>query len=59
MGGAGAAVMETLQAAGKVVEIRTLGLPDSFIEHGDHARMLADCGLDAVGIVAAIEKTLT
>lgn len=59
MGGAGAAVMEALQAAGKPVKTLVLGLPDTFIEHGTHEKMLADCGLDAAGITAAIEKTLT
>lgn len=59
MGGAGAAVMEALQAQGLEVETLCLGLPDLFIEHGVHETMLADCGLNADGIVAAIEKKLT
>ena len=36
-----------------------LGLPDKFIEHGDHETMLAECGLDATGIIKAIEQKLT
>lgn len=59
MGGAGAAVMEALQAAGKNVQTLVLGLPDAFIEHGTPEKMLSDCGLDAEGIQAAIEKILT
>jgi len=31
-----------------------LGLPDRFVDHGDPAQLLADCGLDARGIAAAI-----
>jgi len=58
-GGAGAAVMEALQAMGIVVDTLCLGLPDEFIEHGVHETMLAACGLNASGIVAAIEKKLT
>jgi len=27
-----------------------------FIDQGEHAQMLADCGLDAAGLVAAINK---
>ncbi|MDR2219567.1 MAG: 1-deoxy-D-xylulose-5-phosphate synthase [Methylobacillus sp.] len=59
MGGASAAVMEALQAAGKTTKILTLGLPDVFIEHGAHEKLLAACGLDTNGIRAAIEKILT
>lgn len=59
MGGAGAAVMEYLQAQGICKPITCLGLPDRFIEHGDHETMLAACGLDQHGIVAAIEKLIT
>jgi 1-deoxy-D-xylulose-5-phosphate synthase len=58
-GGAGAAVMEALQKMGIVIDTLCLGLPDEFIEHGVHETMLADCGLNAGGIIAAIEKKLT
>lgn len=59
MGGAGAAVMEFMQANSLHTEILCLGLPDTFIEHGVHETMLAECGLNASGIIAAIEKKLT
>ena len=59
MGGAGAAVMEAMQALGLNTATLCLGLPDSFIEHGVHETMLAECGLNAAGIVSAIEKRLT
>ncbi|HSH98327.1 MAG: 1-deoxy-D-xylulose-5-phosphate synthase [Methylophilaceae bacterium] len=59
MGGAGAAVMEALQQINQKITTLSLGLPDTFIEHGVHETMLANCGLDAQGIIAAIEKTLT
>ncbi|MEW6415564.1 MAG: 1-deoxy-D-xylulose-5-phosphate synthase [Pseudomonadota bacterium] len=58
-GGAGDAVTEALAALGVVIPVLQLGLPDRFIEHGDHARMLADCGLDAAGIEAAIRQRIT
>jgi 1-deoxy-D-xylulose-5-phosphate synthase len=35
-----------------------LGLPDRFLEQGDPAQMLADCGLDAAGIVIAVQKKI-
>jgi 1-deoxy-D-xylulose-5-phosphate synthase len=59
MGGAGAAVMEALQSANVTISTLVMGLPDTFIEHGTPEKMLAECGLDANGIVAAIEKLLT
>ncbi|MEW6703681.1 MAG: 1-deoxy-D-xylulose-5-phosphate synthase [Pseudomonadota bacterium] len=55
-GGAGAAVMEALHAAGLKTPVLALGLPDEFIEHGDPAKLLAMCGLDAAGIEQAILK---
>ncbi len=58
-GGAGAAVMEALQGLSADVETLCLGLPDEFIEHGVHETMLASCGLNPSGIIAAIEKKLT
>ncbi len=57
-GGAGSAVAECLNALGLHTPMLQLGLPDSFIEQGDPLQMLADCGLDAKGIVAAIKIKL-
>ena len=50
MGGAGSAVLEALQAARVDMPVLQLGLPDSFVEHGDPAKLLALAGLDAAGI---------
>ena len=41
------------------VPVLHLGLPDTFIEHGDAAKMLADCGLDAAGIERAVRQRIT
>ena len=57
-GGAGAACAEALTEMGFHIPIVHLGLPDRFIEHGDPARMLADCGLDAAGIESQIRSRL-
>jgi 1-deoxy-D-xylulose-5-phosphate synthase len=54
MGGAGSAVMEALQAQGMTTPVLHLGLPDRFVEHGDPAKLLAMCGLDAEGIAASV-----
>ena len=56
MGGAGSAVMEALQHANVLKPVLQLGLPDTFIEHGDPAKLMAMHGLDAAGIQASIEK---
>ena len=54
MGGAGSAVQEALQAAGRVLPVLSLGLPDRFIEHGDPVKLMAMHGLDATGIEASV-----
>ena len=56
MGGAGSAVQEALAAAGINMPVLVLGLPDQFIEHGDPAKLLALCGLDAAGIEQSVLK---
>jgi 1-deoxy-D-xylulose-5-phosphate synthase len=56
MGGAGSAVGESLAAAGLSVPLLHLGLPDKFIEHGDPAKLLSLCGLDAAGIELSIRQ---
>ena len=58
-GGAGSAVEECLQQHGVMISLLQLGLPDRFIEQGEHARMLADCGLDANGLLDSIANQLT
>jgi 1-deoxy-D-xylulose-5-phosphate synthase len=50
-GGAGSACAEALTALGVTARIHHLGLPDRFIEHGDPARLLAECGLDAAALI--------
>ncbi|MDR5866940.1 1-deoxy-D-xylulose-5-phosphate synthase [Halomonas koreensis] len=57
-GGAGGAVNELLLAEGRTVRVLNLGLPDAFVEHGKPAELLAECGLDAAGIEAAIRDRL-
>jgi 1-deoxy-D-xylulose-5-phosphate synthase len=54
MGGAGSAVLEALHAEGLTLPVLQLGLPDKFVEHGDHGKLLAMEGLDAQGIERAV-----
>ena len=59
MGGAGSAVGEFLAAEQRSNAQLHLGLPDRYIEHAKPTEMLAECGLDAQGIEAAIRQRLT
>ena len=58
-GGAGSAVLEykALKALG--ADVLCLGLPDQFIDHGDHKALLAECGLSASGIRESILARIT
>jgi 1-deoxy-D-xylulose-5-phosphate synthase len=58
MGGAGSAVNEFLIASNYQIPVLNLGLPDAFLEHGNVPQMLAEVGLDAGSISAAIKKKL-
>ena len=49
---------EYLAAQGKAVPVLHLGLPDRFVEHGDPALLLKQCGLDGAGILAAVRARL-
>ncbi|MFZ1492501.1 MAG: 1-deoxy-D-xylulose-5-phosphate synthase [Candidatus Competibacter denitrificans] len=50
-GGAGSAVNECLAARGINTPVRNIGLPDQFIEQGERAELLAECGLDAAAVL--------
>ncbi len=58
-GGFSAHVLQYLANAGHLdagLSVRTLSIPDEFIEHDTQAGQLADCGLDCDGIVAALSN---
>jgi 1-deoxy-D-xylulose-5-phosphate synthase len=58
LGGAGGAVTESLNSQRIDVKVLQLGLPDVFIDQGDHTQMLADCGLDKDGIIKSVRAIL-
>lgn len=58
MGGAGSAVLESLEAQHLQVPVLQLGLPDHFVEHGDPGVLLADCGLNKEGICQSVRTWL-
>ncbi|WP_068873241.1 1-deoxy-D-xylulose-5-phosphate synthase, partial [Xanthomonas translucens] len=53
-GGAGAGVAELLNAEGVLRPLLHLGLPDAFQHHASREQLLAEAGIDAAGIRAAI-----
>jgi 1-deoxy-D-xylulose-5-phosphate synthase len=58
-GGAGSAVLESLQQHGLKVPVLQLGLPDRYVDHGDPALQLASCGLNKDGILASIRARMS
>ncbi len=59
-GGFGSAVLETAQEMGLTADrIVRLGMPsDRFIAHGSRAGQLAECGIDATGIAATVQRLI-
>ncbi|OBU51857.1 1-deoxy-D-xylulose-5-phosphate synthase [Stenotrophomonas maltophilia] len=55
-GGAGSGVGELLNAEGVLRPILHLGLPDSYQHHASREDLLAEAGIDAAGIRAAVLK---
>ena len=53
-GGAGSGVSELLNAEGVLMPLLQLGLPDAFQHHASREDLLAEAGIDAVGIRAAV-----
>ena len=53
-GGAGSGVAELLNAEGVSMPVLHLGLPDAFQHHASREDLLAEAGLDAAGIRAAV-----
>ncbi len=56
-GGFGSAVLEAAnQASVGTDNIRCLGIPDQFVEHGDRGELLTQLGLDVDGLIAAVHS---
>lgn len=59
MGGFGSTVLEALSDAGMPgVQVKRLGIPDAFVEHGDTSQLYALCGCDENGIIRAVETMM-
>jgi 1-deoxy-D-xylulose-5-phosphate synthase len=57
-GGFGSAVVEFMCDNGYNSEVRRLGIPDYFVEHGTQEELYHECGFDAEGIEIAIREAL-
>ena len=50
--------MEFMSDNGYSSEVRRLGIPDYFVEHGTPDELYRECGFDAEGIELAIREAL-
>jgi 1-deoxy-D-xylulose-5-phosphate synthase len=57
-GGFGSAVIEFMSDNGYNADVRRLGIPDYFVEHGTQDELYRECGYDAEGIEIAIREIL-
>ncbi|MBI5559769.1 MAG: 1-deoxy-D-xylulose-5-phosphate synthase [Deltaproteobacteria bacterium] len=55
-GGFGSAVLEALEQGGLRCDVKRLGVPDVFIEHGTQEELRMGLGLTAEGIMKAVEE---
>ncbi|MDB4051933.1 1-deoxy-D-xylulose-5-phosphate synthase, partial [Flavobacteriales bacterium] len=56
VGGLGTAVIEFMADNGYQAQVKRLGIPDKFIEHGTQAELYKECGFDADAIFETVEK---
>jgi 1-deoxy-D-xylulose-5-phosphate synthase len=57
-GGFGSAIIEFMSDNGYHADVRRLGIPDYFVEHGTQDELYRECGYDAEGIELAISEML-
>jgi 1-deoxy-D-xylulose-5-phosphate synthase len=58
VGGVGSQLAARLSADGVDVPLRSLGLPSRYLPHGNRADILAEHGLDAAGVAAAVRTAV-
>ncbi len=58
-GGFGSAVIEFMTDNGYSSDVRRLGIPDYFVEHGTQEELYRECGYNAEGIELAIREILS
>ena len=55
-GGVGSAVLEFMADHNYSAQVKRLGIPDEYIEHGEQAELWAECGYDANAIKLALRE---
>jgi 1-deoxy-D-xylulose-5-phosphate synthase len=55
-GGFGSAVLEFMSDQGYSAQVKRLGVPDRFIDHGSQIELFRECGFDAEGIIEAVRS---
>jgi 1-deoxy-D-xylulose-5-phosphate synthase len=59
LGGFGRAVLELLQERGLFsIQVKRLGIPDLFVEHGPQSLLRAKYGIDEEGIFRAVKEMI-
>lgn len=58
-GGVGSAVIEYMSDNNHHADVKRLGIPDEFVEHGKPHELYRDCKFDADGIVEAVKSMIT
>jgi 1-deoxy-D-xylulose-5-phosphate synthase len=56
MGGMGSAVLEFMADNNYNAQVKRLGIPDKFIEHGEQAELHVECGFDVNSIIKTAEE---
>jgi len=57
-GGLGSALLEYMADHHYQTEIKRLGIPDRFIDHGSQEELYHECGFDEEGIVREVKKLI-
>jgi 1-deoxy-D-xylulose-5-phosphate synthase len=58
VGGFGSAILEFMSENNYHVQLKRLGVPDKFIEHGSQQELYKDCGYDEEGIYRTVHEVL-
>lgn len=57
-GGMGSAVIEFMADNGYAAQVKRLGIPDKFIDHGEQKELYTECGFDANAIIATVKEMI-
>ncbi|MCB0795522.1 MAG: 1-deoxy-D-xylulose-5-phosphate synthase, partial [Flavobacteriales bacterium] len=56
MGGMGSAVLEFMTDHGYFAQVKRLGIPDRWVEHGSQAELYTECGFDDRAVIRAVKE---